>query len=323
MHGDRPERVTRHRVEASRALASLLAVLILLPACSAPQPLALGMAADDVREIDAFSRRADAPVSMYEWFQGWAGDAPFDVARAEAATARGALPVLTWEPWSPGAGVDQPAYALARIIDGTHDAYIAAFARQVRQWGGRLGIRFLHELNADHYPWGVGVNGNTPAQAVAAWQHVRRVFAVEGVDDAVWIWCVNVHTERTVPFADLFPGDDVVDWVAVDGYNGGTALPWGGWRTPREIFGASLDDLHELSERPVVITEVGSAEQGGSKAAWIRELFELAADRDVRGLIWFEHDKETDWRMQSTPAAAAAFRDGVTLHGRVSSQPPR
>ena len=228
MRGDRAGVVTTHRVGVRRALALWLAVLILLPACSAPRPLSLGVAADDVRDVDAFARAAGAPVSMYASFQSWAGDVPFDAARAEAATAPGLLPVLTWEPWSPGAGVDQPAYSLARIADGTHDAYIAAFARQVRQWGGRLGIRFLHELNASHYPWGAGVNGNTPARAVAAWEHVRRVFEAEGVVDAVWIWCVNVHAEGTAPFAELYPGDDAVDWVALDGYNGGTALTWGG-----------------------------------------------------------------------------------------------
>ena len=152
---------------------------------------------------------------------------------------------------------------------------------------------------------------------------MRRVFAAEGVENAVWIWCVNVHAEGTTAFADLYPGDDAVDWVALDGYNGGTALPWGGWRTPEEVFGTSLDDLRALSRRPLVITEVGSAEQGGSKATWIREMFDLATEKGVRGLIWFEHDKETDWRVESTPAAAAAFRREVGVPGRLGPPPVR
>jgi beta-mannanase len=304
-------------------LLVVLPPLVLLASCGRPSPLALGLAADDVRDIDAFAATAGAPVGMYEWFQSWAGDAPFDAARADAARERGALPVLTWEPWSPGGGAQQPEYALARLIDGQYDGYIAAFAGQVRSWGGRLGLRFMHELNADHYPWGAGVNGNTAEQAVAAWQHVRRVFAAEGARNVVWIWCVNVRAEGTAAFADLYPGDDAVDWVALDGYNGGTALPWGGWRTPEQVFGTSLDDLRELSQRPLVITEVGSAEQGGSKATWIRQLFELAAEEDVRGLIWFQYDKETDWRVQSTPEAATAFRREAGVPGRLGPPPQR
>ena len=49
----------------------------------------------------------------------------------------------------------------------------------------------------------------------------------------------------------------------------------------------------------MLITEVGSAEEGGSKAEWIRELFDLAVQEGVRGLIWFQYDKETDWRVRA------------------------
>jgi glycosyl hydrolase family 26 len=319
----RPEVGADRRGWTLVVLLAVLPPLVLLSACSKPLPLAVGLAADDVRDIDAFVGTTGAPAAMYEWFQSWAGDVPFDAARADAARTRGALPVLTWEPWYPGGGADQPAYALDRIIDGEYDDYIAAFAGQVRRWGGRLGLRFMHELNAAHYPWGAGVNGNTAEQAVAAWQHVRRIFAGEGAGNAVWIWCVNVHAQGTAAFAELYPGDDAVDWVALDGYNGGTALPWGGWRSPEEVFGTSLDDLRALSRRPLVITEVGSAEQGGSKAGWIRELFDLAVEEGVRGLIWFQYDKEADWRVQSTPAAAAAFRRAAGVPGRLGPPPLR
>jgi hypothetical protein len=147
--------------------------------------------------------------------------------RADAVVADGALPMLTWEPWLPGGGVDQPEYAMARIAAGDHDDHIAAFADQIRDWGGRLALRFAHELDAPHYPWSVGVNGNTAEDVVAAWHHVREVFA-ERDADVVWVWCVNVHAAGTAEYALLYPSDD-----------GGDALPWGGWRSPGEVFGGA------------------------------------------------------------------------------------
>ena len=43
------------------------------------------------------------------------------------------------------------------------------------------------------------------------------------------------------------------------------------------------------------------AEAGGDKAAWIVEMFSwLDANDDVGAVIWFEHDKETDWRIRSS-----------------------
>jgi hypothetical protein len=286
-----------------------------------PQPVALGVATDDLAGLQRFAQETGTRPRLYEYFQAWEGAPPFDAARASGAAARGALPVLTWEPWAPAAGTAQPQYALARIAAGAYDAYLTAYARQVRDWGGTLGIRFAHELSAPHYPWSVGVNGNTPADAIAAWRHVRAVFAREGATRVVWIWCVNIHAPGGVAYDRIYPGDDAVDWVGIDGYNGGTALPWGGWRSPEEVFGDSLADVRELTERPVLLTEVASAEQGGSKPDWIRDLFAFAQDEGIAGIIWFDLAKETDWRVASSPAATQAFRAATAAPGLLGPPP--
>jgi hypothetical protein len=297
--------------------AGVLGLLLLAAAAPAPAPLAVGVAAGDRGAVAEFGRAAGVRPALEEWYAGWAGAPAFDAARADAAVAEGAVPVLTWEPWAPGGGLVQPEYAPARIAAGDHDAYIADFARQVRHWGGRLALRFAHEADAPHYPWSVGVGGNTAADLVAAWRHVRAVFEAQGAD-VIWVWCVNVHAPGTAEYAPLYPGDDAVDWIGLDGYNGGDAVPWGGWRSPAEVFGASLADLRSLSDKPVLVTETASAEEGGDKAAWIRALFTFAAQERIRGLVWFQEDKEADWRITSSAAAAAAFREQAV----VSAPPP-
>jgi hypothetical protein len=37
----------------------------------------------------------------------------------------------------------------------------------------------------------------------------------------------------------------------------------------------------------------------------------LQAHPEVRWLTWFDHAKETDWRIQSSPELLQVFRDGV------------
>jgi hypothetical protein len=284
-------------------------------------PLALGLAANAPDALDAFAAATGVRPALYGWFEDWSGHPAFDAARADAARRRDALPLLTWEPWIAGRGRDQPEYALARIAAGHHDTRVVEVARRIRDWGGRLALRFLHELDAPHYPWGAGVNGNTPDDAVAAWRRVRSIFDAHGARNVTWIWCANVHASGSAGYDALYPGDGWVDWVALDGYNGGSTLPWGGWRRPMDVFGASLTDLRRVSSRPLAITEVACAEQGGDKAAWIHELFDLAVERDVRVLVWFDHDKETDWRLASSPEAAAAVRHAVRLPGRLGPPP--
>jgi hypothetical protein len=72
-----------------------------------------------------------------------------------------------------------------------------------------------------------------------------------------------------------------------------------------------VDDLRALSARPILIGEVGSAEQGGDKAEWITQLFGYARDTGLLGFVWFDEDKETVWRIASSPAVAAAFGEQV------------
>ena len=38
----------------------------------------------------------------------------------------------------------------------------------------------------------------------------------------------------------------------------------------------------------------------------------VASDRSIAGFIWFDLDKETDWRIASSPDSLAAFRSGLS-----------
>jgi hypothetical protein len=304
----------------TRLAVPLLALLLAAACGDRPSALVLGVAADRPAQAAGFADRVDAPVGIYQWYQAWGGQPDFDRERAQAAVDLGFLPLLTWEPWVAGEGEEQERYTLSRIAAGGHDAYLGTFARQVADWGGVLALRFAHELNAPHYPWSVSVNGNTPQDALAAWRHVREVFQREGAD-VVWVWSVNVSADDTSDYEAYYPGDDEVDWVGLDGYNGGVALPWGGWQSPEELLGDDLDRLDDLTDAPLLLTEVGSTEAGGDKAAWIRDLFRLAEQRELFGLVWFEYDKETDWRVVSSPNALAAFRQAAEPPGRVTATP--
>ena len=65
-------------------------------------------------------------------------------------------------------------------------------------------------------------------------------------------------------------------------------------------------------DKPILVTEVGCAESGGRKADWITRLVDfLASQNDVMGFVWFEQNKETDWRITSTPESAAAMASAL------------
>ena len=279
--------------------------------------------------LNSIEHSIGARLGIVMWYQGWgAANAAFDVGLLDRAASRGAIPMVTWEPWDYTMGVDQPKFRLNRIASGHFDTYIRSWAEGLKAWGRPTLLRFGHEMNHTKYPWGVTVNGNSPADFLAAWRHIRSIFVDIGASNVALHWCPNADWEGSgqISFSDLFPGDDSVDVVGVDGYNGGTELQWGGWLPFSAVFGYSISVLRGLTSKPVVIGEVGSAEAGGEKVGWVGDM--LTKDlpttfSDVRGIVWFNEDREADWRMQSTAATLEAFRAGLQLprYGAVTYGP--
>ena len=261
--------------------------------------------------IDGYTRVVGVSPAIVMWYEDWAHNG-FDPALMQTVAARGATPLVTWDPWDwSGDAIDQPAYSLSAIAAGGHDDYVRRWATAAAAWGRPLYLRFAPEMNGVWAPWEAFVNGNTPADYVAAWRHMVNIFRQQGATNVRWVWCPNVIASDALTFAPFYPGDAYVDWVGLDGYNGGTALLWGGWLSVSQLFGPSYGVLTALTSKPVMIGETASAEAGGDKAAWITQglLTDLPAQFPaVRAMVWFDGVKETDWRVNSSPAALAAFR---------------
>ncbi len=242
------------------------------------------------------------------------------IPELESIVAAGATPILTLEPWRPGMGPNQPAYALWRFPAGEFDAQLDTWARNLGEWGKPVIVRFGHEMNSDHYPWSVGVNGNTAADFVGAWKHVRTRFEMAGAGNVSFMWCPDAPYEGAGDMSVAFPGTDTVDVLGLDGYN------WGAgdghyWREPADIFAAGLDQLRGLdATHSIIVGETASVEgpqSGTDKARWISDLFDFLAHQErVTGVIWFQMVKERDWRFNSTPDSQQAF------HDQLAQRPP-
>ncbi len=248
-------------------------------------------------------------------FADFAHAPDFPRRMADLIVERGGSPLIAWEPWdSWTGGVDQPDYRLRSIIAGEHDGLIRRWAAQVDDFGHKVLIRFAPEMNGDWRPWSPGVNGNTAAQYSAAWRHVVGLFAQEGAHNAVWVWNPIVESGGQLPMAEVYPGDDVVDLVALDGYNWGSTRSWG-WQGYDDVFAPSVAALGRIAPgKPWLIAEVGCA-PGGGKADWIVELFARARADGARAVVWFEFDKETDWRLSENRSTSAAARESATRDG--------
>jgi hypothetical protein len=270
----------------------------------------------DLGGLAALSGSLDRSPRQVMWYSAWSDRTAFPANAAGQVAATGAVPVVTWEPWDPQGGPDQPAYALDRIAAGDFKSYETTWAKQIKAYGGPVVLRFAHEMNGSWYPWSAQANGNTASDYVAAWRHLRSVFSAQKVTNVSWSWSPNVPYVGSTPLSSLYPGDAYVDQVALDGYNWGATQPWSTWTSFWDLFSPGVAELRSLTDKPLMVGEVGSAERGGDKAAWVRDMFAaLAQHPEVRGFTWFDFAKETDWRIDSTPGSLDAFRAGLATYG--------
>ncbi|KQP69461.1 hypothetical protein ASF40_16455 [Microbacterium sp. Leaf288] len=262
-------------------------------------------------ELDAVARLVGESPGLVLSYYDFAQSPP--IAGLDSVAARGATSILTWEPWRWGGGVTQPAYSNAQVIAGAYDAYLQQWGAALAAWGRPLYVRYAHEMNGNWYPWSDGVNGNAPGSYAAAWRHVHDVVTAAGATNVQWMWSPNVPYTGSTPLASLYPGAEYVDAVALDGYNWGVSQAWSSWITPAPLFGDGLAQLRALAPgKPIIVAETASAEAGGSKATWNADLVaHLANQPDVTGLVWFHHDKEVDWRIDSTPGSASALASAL------------
>ena len=343
------------------AVSAIAAVAALAVSCSAARAqnsngIALGAyyyldgglnAPGDVAAVEAWRAQVGRLPAVWSIYQGWTGWNQFPVQQAQSAQQMGGRLMVTWEPWN-GAKRD-PNWSCRRVADGAYDPYIRQYARAVKSSGAPVLIRLAHEMNGDWYPWGTAYvgdqarnNGNSPADYVKMWQRVVRIFRVEGARNASWVWTPNIVYQTLVnsyerqrdDLEDLYPGDEWVDWIGLSIYNDGARRPW---RSFSQLFDGSYGIVTALTNKPMMVAELGVTEQGAprgqSKAQWISDAFlrEIPSRYPrVRLVNYFFRDKtnqgESNFRFDSSPAALSAFRGVVAspiYGGSIAATAPR
>ncbi|MDH3046680.1 glycoside hydrolase family 26 protein [Gordonia alkanivorans] len=275
-------------------------------------PTVTGPRASTEGSIDRLAALAGSRPEFVHLFA--AIDDSLPIETLDSVRSVGSVPLLSLEPWRPRAGLDQPEYSLAAIASGQHDADLSRWATQLAAWPHLLLLRFAQEMNGTWYPWSVGVHNNTAGDYRAAWSRTHSIIS-EQAPNVRFVWAPNAITEGTRGFADCYPGDEVVDYLGLDGYNWGQT-PGHQWQSPEKLFANSLEVMSSLSPgRPIIISEVGCADGAtpNLKAQWIADFFYVIENHsDVSGVVWFQMDKERDWRFNSSPASTKRFRDGLT-----------
>ncbi|MFH1136836.1 MAG: glycosyl hydrolase [Pseudomonadota bacterium] len=310
------------RIPAAVLALALMWWAVLYPGRAEGKDFFFGLALDGGPVTSDMIARAASETSlaprMIVFFLQWPGPGgagEFPRADLEAIEKARARPCLTWEPMRIEPDGREITIDYRDILAGKHDAYLTGFAQAARNWGRPFVMRFGHEMNLARYHWGTdreAYGPRSPGVYRAMFVYLVDLFRREKADNVQWAFCPNAESQPHPNWdgavwnraGAYYPGDDYVDILGMDGYNWGTTqeLAVNGWDSRWMSFSEIFSDLHsELSNlspaKPLIVFETSSARPGGDRSAWVAEALAAATAWGLEGLVWFQANKEVDWRL--------------------------
>lgn len=266
--------------------------------------------------LNKFEKKIGAHADIASYYYGF-GDVFPAAAEARFADDGRRKVLVSW---------DMGPTRFTEWTHGEHDAYLDQIVDAALAYPHDVYVRPWPEMNGDWQafqptPLGDRPYGGTYSQFREAWRHVVTYARERGATNLRWVFNPTVDTyPETTPVAKIWPGDEYVDVLGLDGFNWGRDRKWGRWQSFREIFSKQYRRLIRLdATAPVWVCEFASKEpmrsdgaprdRRHSKAAWLVDAFKTAKGmKRIRALIYFNERKERDWRVDSSRTALKAIR---------------
>jgi hypothetical protein len=213
-------------------------------------------------------------------------------------TQKGYIPLLTLELPTWVWKIDP--FPLFSLETGQFDSFLTYLGGKLKTLNAPVWIRPLHEFNGDWYPWSLSYNGKSPDIYVSCYRRIVKILTNAGGNQLKFVWCPNAIDLPAVAWNvswKAYPGDDVVDFLGVDVYNGTQSEAQIPWKSFRNL---ALDVAGKLSrvapEKPLVICEVGTRSRftgefgkPEDKLVWIEAMGHALAHEMPQSyaLVWF------------------------------------
>jgi hypothetical protein len=294
------------------------------------------------REFVQLEQKLGTKLTILSGFVDW--EYVFGNERDLRLTAGGTRTLLySWEPHcQPNAPTDCISYG--DVVRGEQDEYLRRIAASMKKFPYVIYLRPWGEMNADWSPWQPGTDrprAGTHQEFIHAWRHVRDLFVREGVHNVKLVFNPDASDwETSTKIERIWPGNEYVDVLGIDGYNWGNGVPSapGEWTEFEDVFEKMygiLTALHPTA--PVWLCEVGSKEPQKSdgtarpaprdkrhkKGAWIDAMMSSRAFPRVTALVAFNIEKERDFRFESSQDSLRAIRRQLKLRAAPVRTVPR
>jgi hypothetical protein len=218
-------------------------------------------------------------------------------------------------------GEPQTMVTYADIAAGVYDAELTKEAEGIASLHTRVFVSFEQEANQRDK---LGSRGSA-SDFRAAWRHLHSLFQSAGATNAVWVWVMTGAPANLDRAGQLWPGNDVVDWISWNVYNqsgcGGGQIQAGLEVSFRDALEPFYDWVHTQGPglgidptKPMMISETGSVlytDDPERTAAWYAAVpAALSEFSQVKAVgLWDSRTSDLcDYRFQRDPAVLSSVR---------------
>jgi hypothetical protein len=219
--------------------------------------------------VTAFEKATGRQLDVVQSYHPWTDE--FPDATDDWVVDSGRKLLLSW------AGTDT-----RMIQSGRYDGLIRQRARAVKALGKPIFLRWRWEMDRPNLQASIW----TPQDYIAAWRHIRTIFAEEEVTNVSWVWCPTAagfaDSDRAAAY---YPGDSDVDWLCADVYPGVHL---------ENTFGAAaagfLTWAKGHTDKPIMIAEWAAPDQfSGGQTTWLDQAKQTAQNNpSIKALVYFD-----------------------------------
>jgi hypothetical protein len=231
------------------------------------------------------------PLDVVHVYHDWAEQMPTD---SDKEFGKNSVVLLSWS------GADTRA-----IQEGQYDAVIKQQADALKTWDAKILLEWRWEMdrpNLQSQIW-------SPQDYIAAWKHIRAIFAAQGATNVGWVWCPLATGFTDGRAQKYYPGDDQVDWLCADVYPGNQVASFADAAAPFLNWARS-------HAKPIIIGELGIQKARGeaTQQQWISGMATFVKTvPQIKGLVWFngnypDQKKPYDMSLLDSAPALSAFK---------------
>lgn len=273
----------------------------------------------EIASINDLEKKSGHQWAIISSYVSW-GDGALPIKRWEKIIDHGAIPMVTWEPWSnlfesyaEIEDLKNNRKVFKYIIEGYFDAYIDQMAVALRDLNSPVFLRFAHEMENPMYSWSIS-GDNTPEEFVEAWKYVHLRFERVGAHNVSWVW----SPWSTAGFESYFPyGNDssinqYVDWIGLTALNYGLASEKKTSKSFEEIYLPFKEQIDQKElDLPLMLAEFGSTSYGEDGAKWVSESLNDIQNLhpEIKSVVLFYSDLDKNWITDWRPSTKNSFID--------------